>query len=74
VTLYLDQQTEKRLAQAAKQAKLSKSRYVADLIRQKSTGQWPQDFLSLAGAFPEFPTAEELRAGLGTDLPRVPLE
>jgi hypothetical protein len=74
VTLYLDSRTDKQLAQAARGAKLSKSRYVAELIRQKSAGQWPPEFLKLAGAYPDFPTVEEIRAGLGSDLPRVRLD
>jgi hypothetical protein len=74
VTLYLDSRTDRQLAQAAKGAKLSKSRYVAELIRQKSAGQWPPEFLKLAGAYPDFPTADEVRASLGSDLPRVPLD
>jgi hypothetical protein len=74
VTLYLDSRTDRQLAQAAKGAKLSKSRYVAELIRRKSAGQWPSEFLKLAGAYPDFPTAEELRSGLGSDVPRLPMD
>jgi len=43
---------------------------VADLIREKTAARWPESVARLAGAWADFPTAEEIRAGLGEDLPR----
>lgn len=73
VTLYLDEQTEERLKTAARAAGVSNSRWVADLIREKTASEWPESVRRLAGACPDFPTVEELRAGLPDDAPRKPL-
>jgi len=73
VTLYLDTETEEKMKTAAKAAGVSQSRWVADLIREKTAARWPDSIARLAGAWADFPTAEELRAGLGEDMPREPL-
>lgn len=73
VTLYLDTETETRMKEASKAAGVSQSRWVADLIRERTATQWPESVVRLAGAWADFPTAEEIRAGLGEDLPREPL-
>jgi hypothetical protein len=70
ITLYLDVETETRLKSAAKAAGVSQSRWVADLIREKTATDWPASVARLAGAWTDFPTAEEIRAGLGKDTPR----
>jgi hypothetical protein len=73
LTLYLDAETEEKLKAAAKAAGVSQSRWVADLIREKTATRWPESVARLAGAWTDFPTAEEIRAGLGEDLPREAL-
>ena len=73
VTLYLDPQTEEKMKAAARAAGISNSRWVADLIREKTALEWPESVRHLAGAWPDFPTAEELRQGLPGDAPRKPL-
>jgi hypothetical protein len=72
VTLYLDEQTEAKVRSAAKAAGVSQSRWVADLIREKTATRWPESIARLAGAWADFPTAEEIRAGLGEDVAREP--
>lgn len=74
VTLYLDKECEQKLARAAKRAQLSKSRWVANLIRERTSAKWPAAFTDLAGAFPDFPRVEEIRAGYGEDTPRIALK
>ncbi|MEX2556674.1 MAG: CopG family transcriptional regulator [Actinomycetota bacterium] len=71
VTLYLDSETERKLRRAAKAAGVSRSSWVMDAIRRKLGEDWPESFLSLAGAWKDFPTAEELRKGLGRDARRT---
>ncbi|MBL8472168.1 MAG: hypothetical protein KF778_01320 [Rhodocyclaceae bacterium] len=44
-----------RLTAAAASAGLSKSRWVAQLIRRYPGDEWPPDCRELAGAFPDFP-------------------
>jgi hypothetical protein len=73
VTLYLDEQTEEQMKAAAHAAGVSNSRWVADLIRERTASEWPESVRRLAGAWADFPTAEELREGLPDDVPRKPL-
>ncbi len=70
VTIYLDPDTEARMAEAAKQSGLSKSRWIAKLIRERTRTTWPDHVAALAGAWPDLPEAEELRRGLGQDTER----
>lgn len=73
VTLYLDVDTEAKLREAAKAAGISQSQWVARLIRERTSSQWPDSVSRLAGAWADFPTAEELRSGEVEDLPREPI-
>lgn len=61
VTLYLDPETEAKLKAASKAAGISQSRWLANLIREKTAAQWPASVASLAGAWADMPTAEEIR-------------
>ena len=71
ITLYIDAATQQRLREAAALRKVSQSQFVADLIRQATANEWPPEVLALAGSVPDFPLAEELRAGLPPDAERV---
>ena len=72
ITLYLDDATQALVDQAAKAHGLSKSRWVADIIRKYAEHEWPQDCLALAGRFADFPLREvDSTADLGTDVPRL---
>jgi hypothetical protein len=73
ITLYIDDATQKRLREVAAQRKVSQSQFVAELIRKATALEWPPEVLALAGSVPDFPLAEELRAGLPPDPPRVEL-
>ncbi len=73
LTLYLDADTETRMRQAAREAGVSLSRWVAALIREKTSAEWPQSIVRLAGSWTDFPTREEIHADLGEDLPREAL-
>jgi hypothetical protein len=73
LTIYLDPETEKKLHEAAKKNGLSLSRWVANLIKEKTANTWPDSVVELAGAWKDLPTAEELRKGAGDDLPREAL-
>lgn len=74
VTLYLDDDLEAKLRAAAKAANLSQSRFVANLIAEKLHNEWPASVVALAGAWPDLPEAAGLRAGLGQDTDREPIE
>ena len=53
ITLYLDDATQALVEQAAQANGVSKSRWVADIIRKYAAHEWPQDCLALAGRFAE---------------------
>ncbi|GAA4332540.1 hypothetical protein GCM10023144_22720 [Pigmentiphaga soli] len=70
ITLYLDDSTEALVHQAAQASGMSKSRWVAELIRAHAHDTWPPELRKLAGAFADFPLREE-QAAPGDDLPRI---
>ncbi len=69
ITLYLDDSIQMLIEQAAQAQGVSKSRWVADLIRKHSAHEWPQECLALAGRFADFPLRGE--AALPADLRRI---
>ncbi len=72
ITLYLDEKTDALLARAAANSGLSKSRWVADVIRRHAEDAWPPECRALAGAFPDFPLRDAAAdATLPPDAPRV---
>jgi ribbon-helix-helix CopG family protein len=71
VTLYLDDETAGRLKKAAKEAGLSRSRFLARLVREKTVTEWPQDVKDLVGAWQDIEPAKGLRRGTGRDVRRV---
>ena len=73
ITIYLDAETEKRLSRAIKNSGISKSRWIADLIKEKVATSWPDNIAALAGAWSDMPTAEEIRKDFGEDVQREPL-
>lgn len=58
ITLYLDDATQALVDQAAQANGVSKSRWVADLIRKHAAHDWPVACLALAGQFADFPLTE----------------
>jgi hypothetical protein len=74
LTIYLSSDVEKRVRKAAKAAKVSVSKWVAESVTKSVETSWPPEFLSLAGAFPDLPDASELRKGYGVDVPRETLD
>jgi hypothetical protein len=73
ITIYLDKETEEKMRAILRATGLSRSRWVADLIREKLQSEWPDSIIALAGAWQDFPSAEEIRAGLGQDMSREPV-
>ena len=71
ITLYLDDATQALVDQAAQASGVSKSRWVADLIRKHAAHEWPQDCLSLAGAFADFPLRDPDTDPQPADAPRL---
>lgn len=68
VTIYLDNEIENQMKTAAKTNHLSVSKWVAKIIKDKVSTQWPQDIVNLAGSWKnDFPTLEEIRSTLAVD-------
>ena len=62
VTIYLDDEIEKRMTASAKAMKLSKSNWIANAIPEKLADEWPANVRELAGSWEDFPTLEDIRA------------
>jgi hypothetical protein len=73
VTIYLDAETEKRMLHSIKKSGVSKSKWIADLIKEKTSQTWPDYISKLAGSWKDFPSIEEIRSGIGKDTEREPL-
>lgn len=73
VTIYLDNETEKKLNAIVEGSNVSKSKWIADLIRTKTANAWPEQVVKLAGAWKDLPLAEEIRSSAGLDANREPL-
>ena len=74
LTIYLNDDVERRVRKAAKASKVSVSKWVADRVSKSVEASGPPEFLALAGAFPDFPDADDLRKGYGEDVPRESLD
>lgn len=70
ITLYLDDETAALVAAGAKASGMSKSRWVAEIIRRHADDTWPAECRELAGAFADFPLSGDNPA-LPEDLPRI---
>jgi predicted transcriptional regulator len=72
ITLYLDDATQALVDQAAQAHGLSKSRWVAELIRKHAAQEWPKACLELAGKFADFPLLKaDGASGMPADAPRI---
>ena len=71
ITLYIDDEVQSRLREAASRRQVSQSQFVADLIRRATAERWPDEVVALAGSLPGFPAADAIRGGSGTDAERV---
>lgn len=71
ITLYLDEATQELVERAAKSHGVSKSRWVADLIRKHADTEWPATVLDLAGKFADFPLRDSSAQPDVADVPRL---
>src|SRR5262245_41852442 len=62
VTIYLDVEAEKRLNEAVRKKKISRSKWICDLIKERTSRTWPESIVELAGAWPDFPELDRLRS------------
>ncbi len=73
VTIYLDDDAARRVKAAARKSGVSVSRWVAELVENRTRTVWPAEARTLAGAWPDFPVLQELRRVTGKDQPRMRL-
>ena len=73
VTIYLDDESERRLKSAAESAGMPVSRWVANMVREKTRTAWPESVRQLAGAWQDIPEAEQLRGTQAQDVERESL-
>ncbi len=72
ITLYLDDATQALVEQAAAASGMSKSRWVAEIVRKYAAHEWPKRCVELAGRFPDFPLIDTGDAdSLPADVPRI---
>ena len=70
VTIYLGDHTEKKMLAMVKQNGISKSKWIAGLIREKTSTTWPESVRKLAGAWKDLPSSESIRSEMGVDTER----
>jgi hypothetical protein len=71
ITLYLDEATQALVEQAAAASGMSKSRWVADIIRKHAAHEWPRECLASAGQFADFPLLADAQTAPAPDTPRL---
>jgi len=70
VTLYMDEETLARMKAAAHAAGVSMSSWLVGLVKERTRSEWPAEVVALAGAWPDAPDPEALRAPLAADVER----
>ncbi|MBW1842227.1 MAG: CopG family transcriptional regulator [Deltaproteobacteria bacterium] len=70
VTIYLDPETENKMLNMIEKSGISKSKWIAELIREKTANAWPENVKKLAGAWEDLPMAEEIRKDMANDAER----
>ena len=73
VTIYLDTELEAKMREITESMNISQSKWIANLIKEKLVDEWPESVKDLAGAWGDFPSAEEIRGTLGEDSMREDL-
>jgi len=63
VTIYLENEIENKMKHAAKSSQISVSKWIANIIQEKISTEWPQNVVNLAGSWKdEFPSLQEIRS------------
>lgn len=70
ITIYLDDETISLVKAAVKQAGVSQSQWIAEAVRRRARTEWPASVRELAGAWRDFPSAQQIRQGQAKDIPR----
>lgn len=70
VTIYIEDEVEKKMLLAVQSSGLSKSKWVSKVIKDKVASEWPNSVKEMAGSWSTFPSNDELSAEHGVDIKR----
>ena len=73
VTIYLEDELEARMSADAKARNISKSKWIAAVVREKLNNEWPLEIREAAGTWEDFPDLENIRGETHTDAEREDL-
>ena len=73
VTIYLDDDIERKMNDAVKSAQISKSKWIAQLVQEKVANHWPDSIAEMAGSCDDFPSLAEIRHTQASDTERESL-
>ena len=73
ITIYLDQDVLDMVDSAVRNSGISKSKWISDAVRARVKRDWPDAVRELAGSWPDFPDADEIRRRHGRDARRETL-
>ncbi len=73
VTIYLEDELEAQMVAEAKAQNLSKSKWIAEVIREKLVNEWPPAVREAAGSWCTFPDPEEIEIHNAADIEREQL-
>lgn len=73
VTIYLEDDIEAKMVASAKAMKVSKSKWISNVIREKLVDEWPSAVRELPGSWEDFPALEAIRDSAETDVDREEL-
>jgi len=68
VALYLDEKTAKRVAAAARQARVSRSAWIRAAVEAKLAGRLPDSFFATLGAWEDTRSPEQIVADIRSDV------
>ncbi|MDR1893860.1 MAG: hypothetical protein LBQ61_04105 [Spirochaetales bacterium] len=72
ISLYIDENTLKKVEKRAKQAHTSVSKWVGNSIKKSINDEYPEDFLELFGALKDIPFKRPPQGIFADDSPREP--
>ncbi|HLX27171.1 MAG TPA: hypothetical protein VKV24_01630 [Casimicrobiaceae bacterium] len=70
ITISLDDETEQRARAAWPSKGVSLSKWIAERVQKDARAEWPASVRELAGAWPDLPSAEQIRQRSGKDATR----
>lgn len=70
VTIYIDDETEKKVRASARAEGMSLSKWIGERIRRRAQSEWPESVRTLAGAWSDLPSGAQIRRTRAKDVPR----